>query len=278
MKSPLVSIIIPSYNSAQFIRQCLESIKEQTYPHIEIIVVDKGSIDETVAIAKKYTGNVFTYGKERSAQMNFGISKAKGEYLYRVDSDFVLEPEVVEQCVRECESKGLDGIAVHNTSAEGLGFWADVRKIERNTYRDDDLIVGVRFFSRKSFSKIKEFDETMQGPEDFEFHNKFVKAGFRFGRIKAIERHLGEPKTLLDIWKKFFYYGKSNYRYVKKYPAIASKQYNPFRPSYFKHFSELVVNPLLFGGFLVMNIVKYTAGATGFCYEMMRQLVRSKGR
>lgn len=276
MKKPLVSIIIPSFNSAEFIRQCLESVKNQTYKNIEFVVVDNFSKDETVKIAKEYMDKVYSKGPERGAQMNFGLKKARGKYIYRIDSDFVLEKDVVNQCVEKCEKENLDGIAVHNTSAEGLGFWSDVRKIERDTYRDDDLIVGVRFLSKKAWDKIGFFDEGMAGPEDFEFHNKFINAGFKFGRIKAIERHLGEFKSIKDIWKKFYYYGKSNYYYVKKYPSRATKQYIPFRPSYFRHIRDLTKNPILFGGFVVMNVVKYSAGGSGFLSAMINESLGKK--
>lgn len=275
MKKPLVSIIVPCLNSAEFIVRCLESVKNQTYKNIELIVVDNFSKDETTNIAKKYTNKVYSFGPERGAQMNFGLKKATGKYVYRIDSDFILDKEVVEQCVEKCEKENLDGIAVHNTSADGLGFWAEVRKIERDTYRNDDLIVGVRFLSKKAWDKIGLFDEGMAGPEDFEFHNKFINAGFKYGRIKAIERHLGEFKSIKDIWEKFYYYGKSNYYYVKKYPSRATKQYIPFRPSYFRHFNELIKNPILFLGFIVMNIVKYAAGGSGFLWVMINE---SRGR
>src|SRR5689334_15994468 len=99
MKNPLVSVIVPSYFSAATLDQCLESVAKQTYKHIELIVVDNHSTDGTLAIAKRYTDKVFTKGPERSAQVNYGVSKAKGEYIYKIDSDFVLEPTVVEECV-----------------------------------------------------------------------------------------------------------------------------------------------------------------------------------
>lgn len=264
MKNPLVSVIIPAYNSAKFIKPCLESLKKQTYNNFEIIVVDKGSQDDTRKIAKKYTEKVFDYGPERSAQINFGVKKSKGKYIYRVDSDFVVEPQVIEQCVEKCENEKLDGIAVHNTSAEGLGFWAEVRKFERNTYIDDNLIVAVRFFTKKAWERINGFDEELYGPEDYDFHNRFVNAGFKWGRIKAIERHLGEPKSLGDIWKKHFFYGKQMVFYFRKYPKTASAQFVPVRTSYIRHLPSLLKNPKIFAGLVVMTIVKFTAGGLGF--------------
>lgn len=264
MKSPLVSVIIPSFNSEKFIGQCLNSLRKQTYKNFEIIVVDNNSIDKTKEIAKRYTKFIFNKGPERSAQVNFGASKAKGKYLYRVDSDFIVEPKVIEECVAKCESEKLDGIAVHNTSAEGLGFWAEVRKFERNSYIDDDLIVAVRFFTKSSWKKIHGFDETLYGPEDYDFHNRFVKAGFKWGRIKAKELHLGEPNSLFDLCKKHYFYGQQMVSYFKKHPSTASKQFNPVRGSFLRHKNLFLTNPKIFLGLVIMQIAKFGAGGLGF--------------
>lgn len=269
MKGPLVSVIIPSFESGKFIEACLKSIKNQSYKNIEIIVVDRGSKDKTPQIAKKFTTKVFIHGPERSGQINFGADKARGKYLYRVDSDFVLEPEIVKECVEKCEKEKLDGIAVHNTSAENLGFWADVRKFERNTYQDDNLIVAVRFFTKNSWEKIGGFDEKLYGPEDYDFHNRFVTAGYKWGRIKAIERHLGEPKNLGDIWRKHFWYGKQMVFYFKKHPKKAAFQFSPVRPSYIRHYKSFLMHPLLGFGLLIMTAVKFFAGGTGFLYAFL---------
>lgn len=261
---PKVSIIIPTLNEEKFLNRCLKNIVNQTYQNIEIIIVDRGSQDKTTEIAKKYTPYIYQSLTERAGQVNLGVKKSKGKYCYRVDGDFVLEPEVVEQCVEKCEGEKLDGIAVHNTSAEGLGFWADVRKLERNTYRDDDLIVAVRFFSKESFEKIGGFDITLFGPEDYDFHNRFLAAGFRYGRIRAIERHLGEPKSLKDIFRKSFFYGQEMARYFRKNPRRAAQQLNPARFAFFRHFRELIAHPRLFAGLVIMWLSKFSAGGLGF--------------
>lgn len=265
MRSPRVSVIVPSYNSTQFIKSCLKSLIDQSYKNIEIIVVDRNSKDNTVKIAKEFTNKVYTtWGPERAAQVNYGIRKAKGKYMYRVDSDFILEKEVIKECVEKAESEGLDGIAVHNTSGDALGFWADVRKFERDTYKDDNLIVAVRFFIKKSWQKIGGFDESLYGPEDYDFHNRFVKMGFKWGRIKAIERHLGEPKTLADIWNKHFWYGKQMIFYFRKHPTTAVAQFVPIRLSYLRHFKSILTHPILAFGLIIMIIVKFLAGGFGF--------------
>lgn len=271
MNRPLVSVIIPSFNSVKTIGVTLESLAGQTYKNIEIIIVDKGSRDGTRQVAEKFTKKVYVHGPERAAQVNFGARKAKGTYIYRVDSDFIVEPTVIEECVNMCETRHLDGIAVHNTSGEGLGFWADVRKFERNTYRDDSLIVAVRFFTKKSWEAIGGFDETLFGPEDYDFHNRFVSAGFRWGRIRAIERHLGEPRTIEDIWEKHFFYGSQMVGYFRKHPRTAVKQFNPVRVSFFRHIGDFISHPVIFAGLIAMQIVKFTAGGLGFLSGLLHE-------
>lgn len=264
-KNPLVSIIIPTFNAEKYLEKTLGGIKRQTYKNIEVLVIDQGSLDKTKTVARKYGSRfLLDLNGERAAHVNLGVRKAKGKYCYRVDDDFVLEPEIVSQCVEKCENENLDAIAVHNTSAEGLGFWAEVRKLERNCYRDDDLNIAVRFFTKKAFEKVGGFDTDLFGPEDYDFHNRFLAAGFKYGRVKAIERHLGEPKSLKDIFKKSFIYGQEMARYFRKHPQRAREQLNPVRSAFFRHFKDFLSQPILSLGFLIMWLTKFTAGGLGF--------------
>ena len=116
-KAPLVSIIIPTYNSMNTLAKCLQSIKNQSCDDIEVIVVDRGSTDKTIEIAKSFAVKFFVVAnKERSGQINYGVSQARGKYIYRVDSDFILEPTVVEDAVQKSENGGYDAIYVPNIS------------------------------------------------------------------------------------------------------------------------------------------------------------------
>jgi glycosyltransferase involved in cell wall biosynthesis len=74
---------------------CLYSLINQTYKNIEIIVVDNYSADTTKMIAMKYTKKIFTVGPECGVQINIGAKMASGKYSYKVDSDFVLDPDLI---------------------------------------------------------------------------------------------------------------------------------------------------------------------------------------
>ena len=88
--APLISTIIPVYNGARYISMAIESILEQGYPNIEIVVIDDGSTDDTAAVVKQFNEPVYYYFKENTgiaATMNHGIRQAKGGFFSFLDSD-----------------------------------------------------------------------------------------------------------------------------------------------------------------------------------------------
>lgn len=98
-----VSVIITTKNEEENIANCLESIKQQTYPQekIEIIVVDNNSVDKTKEIALKYTDKVYNFGPERSAQRNFGIRQARREYILSLEGfGIIVKIEIREHVIR----------------------------------------------------------------------------------------------------------------------------------------------------------------------------------
>jgi len=261
---PLVSVIIPTYNSERTIEICLKSIKKQTYSNIEVIVVDNYSTDGTREIAAKYANSVLLKGFERSAQVNFGVKYARGKYIYRVDSDFILEPTVVEEAVEKCEKEGFDAVCIHNTSDPTVSFWAKVRKLERDCYVDDELNVAARFFRKDVFDTVGGFDEEMVASEDYDLHNRLLKAGFKIGRIKAKEIHIGEPKKLLEIVKKHYYYGKTLPKFLEKNRSRGVKQLSPLRPGFIRNWKKFAEQPVLTLGFVIYQFTRYFSAGLGF--------------
>ena len=105
-QSPLVSVIIPSYNAEQFIGQAIESVMAQTYPSYEMIVVDDGSTDKTKEILKEFDGQIRCVHQENrgpSAARNAGIEIAQGTYICFLDADDLWTPDKLEAQVEFLE-------------------------------------------------------------------------------------------------------------------------------------------------------------------------------
>ena len=111
---PLVSVIIPNYNSEHYLKKCVESVEKQIYGNIEVIVVDDGSTDMSVAEMEKLCAaynNITVYRQSNlNAAMarNRGMEAAKGKYLLFLDSDDILYEDAVFQLVTAAERSQTD--------------------------------------------------------------------------------------------------------------------------------------------------------------------------
>lgn len=109
-----VSVIIPVYNTAKYLQECLDSVIKQTLKNIEIICIDDGSSDDSALILKEYAERdqrlvVFLQdNKGLSAARNVGIKAAKGQYIYFLDSDDYIEADALEIACRESDNRKLD--------------------------------------------------------------------------------------------------------------------------------------------------------------------------
>lgn len=104
-REPLVSVIVPVYNVEKYLHQCVDSIINQTYRNLEIILVDDGSPDNCGAICDEYAlkdRRILVIHQENqglSAARNAGLDIAQGEYIYFLDSDDYIEPCLIEKAI-----------------------------------------------------------------------------------------------------------------------------------------------------------------------------------
>lgn len=114
MTIPKVSVIIPVYNTEEYVEEAVRSIVNQTLKEIEIIVINDGSTDNSLQVVTEIAEKdprLQVYCQENQGQSvarNIGISKAKGEYIYFMDSDDLLDLEALECCYNKCVSENLD--------------------------------------------------------------------------------------------------------------------------------------------------------------------------
>src|SRR5580693_4626697 len=111
---PLVSILIPAYNSAEWIAETIHSAIGQTWPHKEIIVVDDGSTDRTAEVARRFASKavsvISTSNQGLSGAVNTAYRKCQGDYIQELDSDDILAPDKIEKqllALKEGDSKQI---------------------------------------------------------------------------------------------------------------------------------------------------------------------------
>jgi len=268
----MVSVIVPTKNSSKFLEQCLDSIKNQTYKNIEIIVVDNNSMDNTKEIAKKYTDKVYNFGPERSAQVNFGVKNSIGKYVYKVDSDFVLDVKVIEECINKI-NEGFDAAVVHNSPDVSVSWIAKIRKFEVDMYKYDLTHSSARFLKKDVYEKINGFNESITAGEDYDFQNKLNRFGFKTGFIDAEALHLDEPKSFWKHMKKYYNYGKNFVNYTKDNKEESSDQLSFFRGVYFKNWKKFIQHPILGIEFIIYSLFKFCFGGIGYLIEKNNRYV-----
>ena len=106
----LVTIIIPTYNREQKLPDAIESAINQTYKHIQIIVIDDGSVDNTAELIKQYPQVEYYYKKNggQASARNLGLIHAKGTYVASLDSDDIWYPDFLKNSIEKLQAENLD--------------------------------------------------------------------------------------------------------------------------------------------------------------------------
>lgn len=114
MSSPKVSVVIPVYNTEDYVEQTIRSIMGQTLSEIEIITIDDGSSDGSLAVLERLAAEdsrIRVHAQPNgglSRTRNMGIETARGEFIYFMDSDDLLDADCLEMCYRRCQQDSLD--------------------------------------------------------------------------------------------------------------------------------------------------------------------------
>jgi len=263
---PLVSVIVPTFNSERFLEECLNSLVKQRYEKIEVIVVDDGSTDGTVEVAERYRCRVIRNPRRgRAEAKNEGIRRSFGEYLFFVDSDMELTPDVTRECVDLAESdRRIGGIVIPERSV-GDSFWVKVRDFERSFYAGS-VVESARFFPAKLVKEVGGFEEGLIFFEESTLPYNIKKKGYDvLARIESVIIHHEEGFSLVTWLRKKFYYGKTAHVYGHRYGDYSRVQTSVwFRFGLFmKNWRRFLNSPELAFGVISLKSIEYLAVIMG---------------
>lgn len=141
----MVSIIIPVYNGAKYITRCLNSVKNQTYKNIEIVIVNDGSIDNTKNIIESYEFSNFKYkvinktNEGVSKARNEGIKNSSGKYVFFLDADDTLKEDSIKYMVEKIKEENCDVVRTTYTLDYGNKTKKGNEVIHNKLYNKDDI-------------------------------------------------------------------------------------------------------------------------------------------
>lgn len=195
--NPMVSVVMPCYNDGRFIQESIASVKAQTYPEIELIIVDDGSDDaETIAaldvLAKEKNIQVLhTTHVGPSTARNAAIREARGKYILPLDADDTIDPTYIEKAVKILESHKDTGVVYCEADLFGAqsGKW-DLPAYSFETMLFDNIVFVTALFSKADWEKVGGFNENMKaGMEDYDFWLSILGEGKKIEQISEVLFH-----------------------------------------------------------------------------------------
>lgn len=212
--TPVISIIIPTLNAEKTIELCLKAILNLKYPKdkIELIVVDNGSTDRTLEIAKGYGVNTIVKpGINISGLRNLGVDVAKGDIYAFIDSDCIVCEDWLNNALIHLDNEGV-GAAGCDYDIPDNASWIEKKWLYLRTTntRPIKLLPGGNLIVKKiAFQKVGGFSDGLVTGEDSELCVRLRDIGYTLvldNKIQSV--HLGNAKTLSEFFKKEIWYGK----------------------------------------------------------------------
>ncbi|TRX34836.1 glycosyltransferase family 2 protein [Flavobacterium sp. ZT3R18] len=192
MKKPLVSIIVPCYNQAQYLDEALQSVFYQTYAQWECIIVNDGSPDDTEQIAIKWTikDKRFKYYNKAnegvSSARNFGIANSMGEFILPLDADDKISKDYIDLAITAFQENSSLKVVYCKAEKFGdeVGLWG-LDSFSLYNLSIKNMIFCSALFRKKDWELVGGYDVGMiHGIEDWEFWIAILK---KDGQVKCLD-------------------------------------------------------------------------------------------
>ncbi len=255
-----VSVIIPTFESADVLERCLISLAAQNLRVDDVIVVDGFSRDSTREIASTFGATVFVASGTQAAARNVGLATAKGDYVLFLDSDQQLSNSVVEECVSASLMCDAEAVVIPEFFV-GVNFWGACSALWKNSMVQTWGTMGgiPRFYRRKTLLDSAVFNDKLRFWEDYELYQRLKKRGLREARCKGYIIHY-EAGSLRNMIRKYVSYGVS----ISEFSDSSAK--TPFVSTFrltLSTMKQVVRNPgkspsVLVGCFLVVVLKSFS--------------------
>lgn len=195
MSRPKISIVIPSFNAAEFLDRALESVVRQDYDALELLVVDGGSTDETTAIVRRYSDRIAYFVSEpdkgQSHAINKGLARSTGDFVGWLNADDVLFPGALRAVADNADTNWIAGRCLYIDKCDqelgefpralprGVNHWTPDAWLEYTCARWTGAAISpASFWSRRAFETVGFLDESLHYTMDSNYYARLLAKGF----------------------------------------------------------------------------------------------------
>ncbi|MFB2769177.1 glycosyltransferase family 2 protein [Pelatocladus sp. BLCC-F211] len=188
--SKLVSVIIPCFNAEKWLKEAIDSCLQQTYPNLEILVINDGSTDNSLEILKTYGNRIIWKSLPHQGGnhvRNYGFHLSKGEYIQYLDADDYILPEKIARQVNFLETTGADVVygdwRYKHHYADGTSFLAPIQIAQSQADILESLLanwwtaVASLLYKRSAVENSNGWDENLLAAQDRDFFLSVVMSG-----------------------------------------------------------------------------------------------------
>ncbi len=182
-----ISVIIPTYNRANLLKEGVSSVLKQTYQNFELIIVDDGSLKNTEKIVKGFKDQRIVYLKHEknrgvAASCNTGVKKAMGDYVFILNDDDLIIPWALEKLIKKIKRSDLENLG----GVYGWSWWIDdkgktlrIINLKKRGYIFDTILKKQVFtnllIKKEVFKRVGVYNESLLSNEDFDFYLRMAK-------------------------------------------------------------------------------------------------------
>ena len=226
MQDDLVTVVIPAYNESASIGACLDSVREQHYAHLQIVVVDGSSSDDTADIVRRHARDddrlelLENPRRNIPSSLNLALDEARGRWLVRVDAHSTVGPEYVGTAVARLKESGWAGVggrkdgvgttsagrAIAVAMASRLGVGNSTYHFGTAVQEVDHLAFGA--YALDALRSIDGWDETLTANEDFELDHRLREAGQHLLFDPAMVIRWECRQSIRDLFRQYRRYGR----------------------------------------------------------------------
>jgi glycosyltransferase involved in cell wall biosynthesis len=192
MRSALISVIIPTYNNALYLEEAIQSVLEQSYPAVELIVVDDGSTDETAALLGTYAQRLtsqFQANAGIAGARNAGYRLSHGEFIAFLDADDVFTPGRLqlqmsafdEDPALQCVQGHMEQFVSPELPAD---FAAGIRSPTTGVMAAP--LASTTLIRREAYQRVGAWDETLNVGVDMDWYARLQESGVRYRMLPQV--------------------------------------------------------------------------------------------